>query len=95
MGYFQRLSAKKLLPKVPVISASPMIRHPVSETDPSHMYELKEIQDKGKHTEAALRVFRIPEEKMVIMGDSGGTDRILSGVKDIGPISWEVWQSPL
>lgn len=72
MGYFQRLFAKELLPEVPVISASPMIRYPASETDPSHMYELQEIQDKGKHTEAALTVFRISEKKLVIMGDSGG-----------------------
>ena len=72
MGYFQRIFAKKLLPKVPVISANAMIRYPASETDPPHMYELYEIQDKGKNTEAALRSFGISEKKMVIIGDSGG-----------------------
>jgi hypothetical protein len=72
MGYFQRIFAKKLLPKVPVISANAMIRYPASETDPPHMYELHEIQDKGKNTEAALRSFGISEKKMVIIGDSGG-----------------------
>jgi len=72
MGYFQRIFVKKLLPKVPVISASSMIRYPALETDPPHMYELHEIQDKGKNTEAALRSFGISEKKMVIIGDSGG-----------------------
>jgi 2-hydroxy-3-keto-5-methylthiopentenyl-1-phosphate phosphatase len=72
MGYFQRIFAKKLLPKVPVISANAMIRYPALETDPPHMYELHEIQDKGKNTEAALKSFGISEKKMVIIGDSGG-----------------------
>jgi hypothetical protein len=72
MGYFQRIFAKKLLPKVPVISASSMIRYPALETDPFLMYELHEIQDKAKNTEAALTSFGISEKKMVIIGDSGG-----------------------
>ena len=72
MGYFQRIFAKKLLPKVPVISAGSMIRYPALETDPPHMYELYEIQDKGKNTEAALKSFGISEKKIVIIGDSGG-----------------------
>jgi hypothetical protein len=72
MGYFQRIFAKELLPKVPVISANSMIRYPALETDPPHMYELYEIQDKGKNTEAALKSFGISEKKIVIIGDSGG-----------------------
>jgi 2-hydroxy-3-keto-5-methylthiopentenyl-1-phosphate phosphatase len=72
MGYFQRIFAKKLLPKVSVISANAMIRYPALETDPPHMYELHEIQDKGKNTEVALKSFGISEKKMVIIGDSGG-----------------------
>jgi hypothetical protein len=72
MGYFQRIFAKELLPKVPVISANSMIRYPALETDPPHMYELYEIQDKGKNTEAALKSFGIFEKKIVIIGDSGG-----------------------
>ena len=59
MGYFQRIFAKKLLPKVPVISANWMIRYPTLETDPPHMYELHEIQDKAKNTRAALKSFGI------------------------------------
>ena len=72
LGYFQRIFARNLLPKVPVISANTLIRYPVSETDPPHMYELYEIQDKGKNTEAALKSFGISEKKIVIIGDSGG-----------------------
>jgi 2-hydroxy-3-keto-5-methylthiopentenyl-1-phosphate phosphatase len=72
MGYFQRIFVKRLLPKVPVISANSMIRYPALETDPPHMYELHEIQDKGNNTEAALKSFGISEKKMVIIGDSGG-----------------------
>jgi len=72
MGYFQRIFAKKLLPRLPVISASSMIRYPALETDPPHMCELDEIQDKGKNTEEALKSFGISEKRMVIIGDSGG-----------------------
>ena len=72
MGYFQRIFAKNLLPKVPVISANSMIRYPHIETDPPQMYDLYEIQDKGKNTACALKSFAIPEKKIVIIGDSGG-----------------------
>ena len=71
-GYFQRIFAKKLLPRVPVISASPFIRYPALESDPLHMYDLCEIQDKGRNTAAALKSFGISEKKIVIIGDSGG-----------------------
>ena len=72
MGYFQRVFAKNLLPKVPVISANSMIRYPYSETDPPQKYNLKEIEDKGKNTARALKSFVITEKKIVIIGDSGG-----------------------
>lgn len=72
MGYFQRVFAKKLLPRVPVLSANAMIRYPFMETDPPQMYDLDEIQDKGKNTAYALKSFGIYEKNMVIIGDSGG-----------------------
>lgn len=71
-GYFQRVFAKKLLPRIPVISANPLIRYPASESDPLHMYDLYEIQDKGRNTASALKSFGISEKKIVIIGDSGG-----------------------
>ncbi|MFC1886181.1 hypothetical protein ACFLZM_03895 [Thermodesulfobacteriota bacterium] len=72
VGYFQRIFAKHLLPKIPVISANPMIRHPFLETDPSYLLELDEIQDKGKNTETAMEYFGFSGKKVVIIGDSGG-----------------------
>jgi hypothetical protein len=71
MGCFQRIFAKGLLPPVPVLSAHPMIRYPKRESDP-HLYNLLEIQDKGKNTEAAVRSWRIPGQKIILIGDSGG-----------------------
>jgi len=72
MGYFQRIFAKRLLPNVPVISANSMIRYPNIETDPPQMYDLDEIEDKGKNTARALKSFIISGNKIVIIGDSGG-----------------------
>jgi len=72
IGYFQRVFAKGLLPKVPVLSAHPMVRYPKRETDPLQVYDLFEIQDKSKNTRAAAERYDIPAEKIIIMGDSGG-----------------------
>ena len=72
LGYFQRIFAKGLLPRVQALSAHPMTRYPARETDPSHVYELFEIQDKAKHTESVMRLLNIPPQKVIIMGDSGG-----------------------
>jgi hypothetical protein len=72
MGYFQRIFAKNLLPKVPAISANSMIRYPYKETDPPQMYDLGEIQDKSINTAYALKSFAIPGKRIVIIGDSGG-----------------------
>ena len=71
-GYFQRIFAKNLLPQVPVVSANPMIRYPHGKTDPLQIYDLLEIQDKGKNSARALQSFTIPEKRIVIIGDSGG-----------------------
>ncbi|MDD5205034.1 MAG: hypothetical protein PHS17_06415 [Desulfobacterales bacterium] len=70
-GYFQRAAAKGFLPKVPVISANPMIRYPATETDPA-FYDLMEIQDKPRNTEAVMRSLGIHPGKIILMGDSGG-----------------------
>jgi hypothetical protein len=72
MGYFQRIFAKNLLPKVPAISANTMVRYPSKETDPPHMYDLDEIQDKGRNTAQALKTYGISGKKTVLIGDSGG-----------------------
>jgi 2-hydroxy-3-keto-5-methylthiopentenyl-1-phosphate phosphatase len=72
IGYFQRVFAKNLLPRIPIISAHPMIRYPLGESDPQHIYELAETRDKGQNTEKAARLLEIPSEKTIVMGDSGG-----------------------
>ena len=71
-GYFQRICAKGLLPELPLLSAHPMVRYPQQNSDPDHIYTLFEIKDKAKNTQAAIKAHRIPPNKIVIMGDSGG-----------------------
>ena len=72
LGYFQRIFVKGLLPPVPALSAHPMTRYVPRQTDPRHVYELFEIQDKPKHTESVMRLLNIPPQRVIIMGDSGG-----------------------
>lgn len=71
IGYFQRVFAKGLLPRVPVLSAHPMIRFAGSKTDPL-VYDLLETRDKADNTEAVARKFDIPASRIILMGDSGG-----------------------
>jgi len=72
IGYFQRIFAKSLLPRVPALSAHPMVRYPKQHGDPNVIFDLFEIKDKGTNTEAAVRHFNIPFNKIILMGDSGG-----------------------
>jgi len=72
IGYFQRIFAKNLLPKVPVLSAHPMVRYPKGDAGPRYIYDLFETMDKGKNTESVIHFFNIPANKIIIMGDSGG-----------------------
>jgi hypothetical protein len=72
IGYFQRVFAKGLLPRVPVISAHPMIRFSETGSDPRHIYDLFETGDKANNTETAIRSFGISSDRVVLMGDSGG-----------------------
>ena len=72
IGYFQRIFAKNLLPRIPVLSAHPMVRYPAKKTDPQQIFDLHETGDKGKNTEAVIHSFNIPTDKIIIMGDSGG-----------------------
>jgi 2-hydroxy-3-keto-5-methylthiopentenyl-1-phosphate phosphatase len=72
IGYFQRVFAKNLLPRIPVLSAHPMVRYAQQQSDPDVIFDLFEIKDKGTNTEAAVRHFNIPFNKIILMGDSGG-----------------------
>jgi 2-hydroxy-3-keto-5-methylthiopentenyl-1-phosphate phosphatase len=71
-GYFQRVFAKGLLPRVPALSAHPMVRYPQQHSDPDVIFDLFEIKDKGQNTEATVRYFKIPRNQIILMGDSGG-----------------------
>ena len=72
IGYFQRVFARGLLPKVPALSANPMVRYQGMESDPDLIYELLEIQDKAKNTAAIAGKYNISPDKIILMGDSGG-----------------------
>jgi len=72
VGYFQRVFAMGLIPQIPVLSANPLVEYAGSDSDPGSVYPLHEIMDKGKNTEAAVREFQIPNDKIMLMGDSGG-----------------------
>ena len=72
IGYFQRIFARGLLPRTPVISAHPMVRYPNDRGDPPQIYELFEIGDKAINTEAVIRSFGIASDRVILMGDSGG-----------------------
>lgn len=71
-GYFQRVFAKALLPRLPALSAHPLIRFPARKTDPASVYNLLEIHDKPRNTEAVMKSQHIGPEKVILMGDSGG-----------------------
>ncbi|CAB1065327.1 hypothetical protein D1BOALGB6SA_10124 [Olavius sp. associated proteobacterium Delta 1] len=72
IGYFQRVFAKGLLPRVPVISAHPMVSFPENSSDPRYIYDLFETGDKAKNSETVIRSMGIPADKAILMGDSGG-----------------------
>jgi phosphoserine phosphatase len=72
IGYFQRVFAKKLLPRVTVLSANPLIRYAPSATDPEQILELFETQDKGRNTAEIAGTLGIAPDKIVLVGDSGG-----------------------
>lgn len=72
IGYFQRVFARGLLPRVPVISANPMVRFPESSSDPRCIIDLREVGDKAKSSQAVMRSMGIPADKIILLGDSGG-----------------------
>ena len=71
-AYFQRVLSKGLLPAVDVLSAQSKWRFSSLQTDPIHMIELKEVEDKARNTAAIAEKFSIPGNRIVLMGDSGG-----------------------
>jgi len=72
IGYFQRIFAKGLLPRVPAIAAHPMVRFPASGSDPHLIFDLLETGDKAKYSAAVIRSQEIHPAKIILIGDSGG-----------------------
>jgi hypothetical protein len=72
IGYFKRVFAKGLLPRVPVLSANPLIRYPAGAGDPPTILDLHETREKGRNTAAVVAQLGIPGERVLVMGDSGG-----------------------
>ena len=72
MGYFQRVFAKKLLPRVSALSAHPGLVFPDGKNDPETLFNLQEITDKPINTALVARHFQIQPQNILVMGDSGG-----------------------
>jgi len=72
IGYFQRVFAKGLLPRVPVLSANPLFRFAPGDGDPPLILDLHETRDKGRNTAAVVARMGIPAQRIIVMGDSGG-----------------------
>jgi phosphoserine phosphatase len=72
IGYFQRVFAKNLLPRIPVLSANPLFRYPPGAADPPTLLDLLETRDKATHTAAVAARMGIPAGHVIVMGDSGG-----------------------
>ncbi len=72
IGYFQRALAGNFLPRVPVISAHPMICYANQDSHMPDFIELRETEDKGRNTEAVAKKYGIRSDRIVIIGDSGG-----------------------
>ncbi len=72
IGYFQRVLAGNFLPRVPVISAHPMICYANQDSHMPDFIELRETEDKGRNTEAVAKKYGIRSDRIVIIGDSGG-----------------------
>jgi 2-hydroxy-3-keto-5-methylthiopentenyl-1-phosphate phosphatase len=71
-GFFQRAFSKGLIPTVPALSAHPLIRFQRRPSDPEMILDLFETPDKGRNTEAVIKRFSVPPDKVVLIGDSGG-----------------------
>ena len=71
-GYFQRAFARGLLPRVPALSAHPLVRFDEAGGKPDRYFELLEIEDKSKNTAAMVQAGDLADKPLLVMGDSGG-----------------------
>lgn len=71
-AYFQRVFAKGLLPKVPLVAANPLIHFPYDGDSSRYRCEVNEIGDKATNTEKIVQETSLQQNKVAVMGDSGG-----------------------
>jgi 2-hydroxy-3-keto-5-methylthiopentenyl-1-phosphate phosphatase len=71
-GYFQRILQRSLLPAGVLVAANPLIRYLAAGGDEHPLLDVLEIQDKARNTEAVIRSYGIPAERVILIGDSGG-----------------------
>lgn len=71
-GYFQRASAKGLIPPGTVIAANPSVSYGSEGKSPFPIYSINEIEDKAKVSSNIMESLEISPSQVVVMGDSGG-----------------------
>ncbi len=71
-AYFQRVFSRRLLPSVDVVSAQSKWGFSKKSDAAMDLIELQEIDDKPRNTAAIARKFSIPDQRIIVMGDSGG-----------------------
>ncbi len=71
-GYFQRVFAKGLIPQVPLVAANAMIDFSDPAETARFKYLVTEIEDKPENTAAVIGELKIPANRVVVIGDSGG-----------------------
>jgi len=71
-GYFQRASAKGLIPPGTVIAANPSVNYGSEGKSPFPVYSIDEIEDKAKVSATIMQSLKIGPSQVVVMGDSGG-----------------------
>lgn len=71
-AYFQRVFARGLLPRIPALASSPVMRYRRGPQDPPMMLDLTEIDQKGVCTAQVLRHHGVSAKRCIILGDSGG-----------------------
>ncbi len=72
IGFFQRVFALGLLPRVHALSAHDMLVYDPLPSDPPIILPLRETSDKATNTKRVSEEMGIPPERIFIIGDSGG-----------------------
>ncbi|MEW6533812.1 MAG: hypothetical protein AB1473_23480 [Thermodesulfobacteriota bacterium] len=71
-GYFQRASAKGLIPEIPLVACNPLVQFTGESYPERYPCQVLEIEHKARCSQQMLEAFGIPAARLVVMGDSGG-----------------------